>query len=293
MVPAGRPRRRARPHPADRRRRGHGRVQPRRRHPRAGRHLPRRGREPALVRRAVHLRARARRPRPHARPRQRRARGRARASRRVRDASTSTSSTAAPARPSTTGAARSTTPSPSTRRTCPPTRSRSRPARRSPSTRPGTPTTTTRPTSTSPPPSASAQPASTGTRSRNWSRARPRVPAQPPLLDDGGVPGHRLRLPLAPRRPPVLEPAHPRPLHRRGRAAASTVEAADERLDDDARALEALQLSLRTRHGVPAGALDADGLPGLVEPHPDDADRLVLTVDGRLLANEVALRLAV
>ena len=69
------------------------------------------------------------------------------------------------------------------------------------------------------------------------------------------------------------------------------MEAADERLDDDARALEALQLILRTRHGVPATALDADELPGLVEPHPDDPDRLVLTVAGRLLANEVALRL--
>ncbi len=74
---------------------------------------------------------------------------------------------------------------------------------------------------------------------------------------------------------------------------AASVEAADENLDDDARALEALQLSLRTRLGVPAASLDSDGLPGLVQPHPDDADRLVLTVQGRLLANEVALRLHV
>jgi putative oxygen-independent coproporphyrinogen III oxidase len=71
------------------------------------------------------------------------------------------------------------------------------------------------------------------------------------------------------------------------------VEASDERLDPDGRALEALQLSLRTRHGVPASALDADGLDGLVEPHPTDPDRVSLTVDGRLLANEVALRLHV
>jgi putative oxygen-independent coproporphyrinogen III oxidase len=76
-------------------------------------------------------------------------------------------------------------------------------------------------------------------------------------------------------------------------AADASVEAADERLDDDGRALEALQLSLRTRHGVPRGALDPDELPGLLEPHPRDPDRLVLTVDGRLLANEVALRLEV
>ena len=71
----------------------------------------------------------------------------------------------------------------------------------------------------------------------------------------------------------------------------ATVEAADERLDDDDRALEALQLSLRTRLGVPAAALDAEALPGLVRPHPSDPARVVLTVDGRLLANEVALRL--
>jgi len=44
---------------------------------------------------------------------------------------------------------------------------------------------------------------------------------------------------------------------------------------------------------VPAASLDPEALPGLVEPHPQDGDRLVLTVDGRLLANEVALRLTV
>jgi putative oxygen-independent coproporphyrinogen III oxidase len=71
-----------------------------------------------------------------------------------------------------------------------------------------------------------------------------------------------------------------------------TVEVADERLDQDGRALEALQLSLRTRHGVRKEALPADDLHTLVEPHPTDPDRVVLTVPGRLLANEVALRLA-
>ena len=40
--------------------------------------------------------------------------------------------------------------------------------------------------------------------------------------------------------------------------------------------------------GVPADALDAGELPGLVEEH---GDRLVLTRAGRLLANEVAVRL--
>jgi hypothetical protein len=52
--------------------------------------------------------------------------------------------------------------------------------------------------------------------------------------------------------------------------------------------MEGLQLQLRTRSGVPADALDADELPGLVEAQ---GDRLVLTRAGRLLANEVALRL--
>lgn len=69
------------------------------------------------------------------------------------------------------------------------------------------------------------------------------------------------------------------------------VEAAGERLEPDERALEALQLSLRTRLGVPASALDRAALPGLVEPHPTEPDRLVLTTEGMLLANEVALRL--
>jgi oxygen-independent coproporphyrinogen-3 oxidase len=64
--------------------------------------------------------------------------------------------------------------------------------------------------------------------------------------------------------------------------------AADERLGDAERRLEGFQLLLRTRQGVPASALDTDGLDGLVEARDD---RLVLTVDGRLLANEVALRL--
>ena len=74
-------------------------------------------------------------------------------------------------------------------------------------------------------------------------------------------------------------------------ASGATVEAADERLDRDGRVLEGLQLSLRTRAGVPATALETEELPGLVEPHGSDPDRLVLTVAGRLLANEVALRL--
>jgi putative oxygen-independent coproporphyrinogen III oxidase len=65
-------------------------------------------------------------------------------------------------------------------------------------------------------------------------------------------------------------------------------EAAGERLDDDARRLEALQLAVRTRAGVPAGSLPVDELGDLVTR---TGEQVVLTRRGRLLANEVALRL--
>ena len=65
-------------------------------------------------------------------------------------------------------------------------------------------------------------------------------------------------------------------------------EAAGETLDDETRRVEGLQLRLRTRDGVPADALDGEALPGLVERH---GDRWVLTRAGRLMANEVSLRL--
>jgi len=65
-------------------------------------------------------------------------------------------------------------------------------------------------------------------------------------------------------------------------------EAAGESLDADARHAEGLQLSLRTRAGVPAEALDGEELPGVVER---DGDRWVLTRRGRLMANAVSLRL--
>lgn len=65
-------------------------------------------------------------------------------------------------------------------------------------------------------------------------------------------------------------------------------EAAGERVDGDDRRLEALQLAVRTRAGVPVAALPVDQLGDLVTV---DGDQAVLTVRGRLLANEVALRL--
>lgn len=64
--------------------------------------------------------------------------------------------------------------------------------------------------------------------------------------------------------------------------------AADEVLDDETRRFEKLELELRTREGVPAEAVPFDELGNLVRR---DGDRGVLTVDGRLMANAVAVRL--
>ena len=71
-------------------------------------------------------------------------------------------------------------------------------------------------------------------------------------------------------------------------ARAASPVAASEHLDEGERRIEGLQLALRTRGGVPRGALP-DDLGDLVERH---GERVVLTVRGRLLANEVALRIS-
>lgn len=67
--------------------------------------------------------------------------------------------------------------------------------------------------------------------------------------------------------------------------------AAEERMDAESVRVEALQLSLRTRRGVPRSAL-SDGdravLAGLVT---EEDGRIRLSPKGRLLANEVAVRL--
>ena len=67
--------------------------------------------------------------------------------------------------------------------------------------------------------------------------------------------------------------------------------AGSERLDGDRRREEAWQLSLRTEAGVPAHALADDDRAALAGLVAVDGDRVVLTRPGRLLANEVALRL--
>jgi len=75
--------------------------------------------------------------------------------------------------------------------------------------------------------------------------------------------------------------------------AGESVEAGSEVLDAAASRLEALQLAVRTRGGVPVDAFDADDLAGVLEPLVEVGEdhRVRLTVTGRLLANEVALRL--
>ena len=67
-----------------------------------------------------------------------------------------------------------------------------------------------------------------------------------------------------------------------------STEAAGENLDDETRRIEGLQLALRMSDGVPASALDVAGLEDLVAT---DGERVRLTRHGRLLANEVSLRL--
>ena len=71
----------------------------------------------------------------------------------------------------------------------------------------------------------------------------------------------------------------------------TSTEAAGEDLDDDRRRIEGLQLALRTSDGVPVGSLDDDDRQLLDELLVERDGRLRLTVEGRLLANEVAVRL--
>ena len=64
-----------------------------------------------------------------------------------------------------------------------------------------------------------------------------------------------------------------------------------EVLDDETKSLEEMQLLIRTREGVPTSAFSPDDrslLEGLIELHED---RYVLTRAGRLMANEVSIRL--
>lgn len=68
-----------------------------------------------------------------------------------------------------------------------------------------------------------------------------------------------------------------------------STEAAGETLDLPTRRFEALELALRTSSGVPADSIDIEGLEGLVHSL---GENIVLTRSGRLLANEIAMRLS-
>jgi putative oxygen-independent coproporphyrinogen III oxidase len=67
--------------------------------------------------------------------------------------------------------------------------------------------------------------------------------------------------------------------------------ASEEFLDDDQRAAEALELGIRTASGVPRSALSSEDLDALGDLVQVSDNRIVLTRRGRLLCNEVALRL--
>ena len=73
------------------------------------------------------------------------------------------------------------------------------------------------------------------------------------------------------------------------------VEASSETLDAEARLFERRQLLLRTRDGIPSNSftpVTLELLDGLVEPHPNRSDHVVLTRSGRLMANEISMRFA-
>ena len=71
--------------------------------------------------------------------------------------------------------------------------------------------------------------------------------------------------------------------------------AADEELDADGRAAEARDLALRLKWGIPTDEIDGEVVAELVEvgllAYNPDHDRVALTRAGRMLANEVIIRL--
>jgi putative oxygen-independent coproporphyrinogen III oxidase len=74
--------------------------------------------------------------------------------------------------------------------------------------------------------------------------------------------------------------------------AGESTEASGEHSDPDEKRIEGLQLSLRTRQGIPIEALSPVDREELAELLVETDDgRLVLTTTGRMLANEVAVRL--
>ena len=115
-----------------------------------------------------------------------------------------------------------------------------------------------------------------------------RVPAQPPLLGPARLPRLRLRRPLAPRRSALVEPAHAGALHRRrGR-----------RPLDGGRRRDARRRAPAASRGCSwrcARRPACRSTPSTATSSPASSsaasDRWVLTRRGRLMANEVAVRL--
>ena len=70
-----------------------------------------------------------------------------------------------------------------------------------------------------------------------------------------------------------------------------SAESSHEELDIDARRIEGLQLALRMREGVPVDSFSAGDLDLMSELVRVDRGQVTLTRAGRLMANEVALRL--
>ncbi len=76
-------------------------------------------------------------------------------------------------------------------------------------------------------------------------------------------------------------------------ASRESVEASSEVLDDAVRRTEAAQLALRMSSGVPRSSFSENDLNALGDHVEITGDRVRLTPTGRLLANEIALRLIV
>ena len=118
--------------------------------------------------------------------------------------------------------------------------------------------------------------------------ARPRVPAQPPVLAPARLPRVRLRRPLAPGRSPLVEPAHARSATSPPCGTLGRPRRRGSRSTPTPAASRASSCRCARRPVCRSTALDGDELPGVVER---DGDRWVLTRRGRLMANAVSVRL--
>ena len=116
----------------------------------------------------------------------------------------------------------------------------------------------------------------------------PRVPAQPPLLAPARLPRLRVRRPLAPRRSALVEPAHAGALHRRRRPAAARRRPPARRSTPRPAASRGCSCRCARPPACPSTPSTATSSPASSSA---TSDRWVLTRRGRLMANEVAVRL--